>query len=183
MLSSSALAGWRVHNIPEQRVGNYFSPEKVTMEYGQEDSGYKTLTEALAAIKAQEKIGQLEFMRPYPLTESADFQNELIAAFKQLAPKEWAAAEKSAGNMHNPKTSPLWKFLSDAFMQTSLAREISRDLKPLGLVITEFGHEKLRYEKENGKRMVKGIFHIRVAPMHVTEKDGSGQPAYRPESK
>jgi len=164
VISSSAFAGWRVHYIPEQRVGDYFSPERVTMIYSQDASGYETLTETLTAIKAEGKIDQLHDFCPHPFTESPDFQKEFIAAFEELAPKEWTAAEKSAGNMHNPKIAPLRKLLFKAFMVTSLAKEITRDLKPFGLVITEFGVEKLRYEQENGKRMVRGMFHISVAP-------------------
>jgi len=150
IISSSAFAGWRVHDIPEQKAGDYFSPERVTMTYSHDDSAYKTLTEALTAIKAEGKIDQLDFIRPHQFTESPDFQKELIAAFEELAPKEWAAAAKSAGNMHNPKISPLRKHLSKAFMYTSLAKEITRDLEPFGLVITEFGQEKLM-NKRTGK--------------------------------
>jgi hypothetical protein len=163
LISSSAFAGWRVHYIPEQRVGDYPSPERVTIIYSQDASGYETLTDTLTAIKAEGKIEQLHGFRPHPFTESPDFQKELKAAFEELAPKEWAAAEKSAGNIHNPKISPLRKHLFKAFMHTSLAKEMTRDLKPFGLIITDFGVEKLRYEQENGKRMVRGMFHISVS--------------------
>ena len=47
------------------------------------------------------------------------FQKELAAALK-LAPKEWNEAEKSAGNMHNPKMFRLWKHLTAAFGLTTL---------------------------------------------------------------
>jgi hypothetical protein len=163
IFTSSAIADWQIHYVPEVTKGDYHSPERVTMTYNKDDTGHATLSEALSALKAQGKIEKLDFIRPHPFTEEDKFQRELIAAFKELAPEEWAAAERSAGNMHNPKISPLWRYLSEAFMRTSLAKEISRDLVPYGMVITDFGHEKLRYEQVDGMRMIRGIFHVSIA--------------------
>ena len=174
-LLSNAFAGWRVHYIPEHKEGDYFRPESVSMSYSQDNSDYQTFPEALAAVKSQGRINQLSFIRPWPLTESDIFQSELIAAFKKLAPQEWAEAEKSAGNMHNPKMRSLRKHLSKAFMHTSLSKELARDLKPFDLVITGFGQEKLRYQKKGKKRIIQGIFHIGIAPQKA-EQVGAPNP-------
>lgn len=178
--SSSAFGGWSVHYVPEVKKDHYHSPEKVTMTYSRDDSGHRTLGDALTALKLQGRLEKLDFIRPHPFTESADFQAEFIAAFKQLAPKEWEAAEKSAGNMHNPKIFPLWKYSSNAFMRTSLAGEISKDLEPFGLYISEFGHEKLRYEQVDGQRMIRGIFHIKISTKREEAQAGTGNPVTLP---
>jgi len=183
ILTKSVTAGWQIHNVPEVTKGDYHSPERVTMTYDKNVAGHETLTEALLALKAQGKIGKLDFIRPHPFTEEDEFQRELIAAFKELAPEDWAAAERSAGNMHSPKIRALRRYLSEAFIRTSLAKEISRDLAPYGMVITEFGQEKLSYEQVHGKRMIRAIFHVSVAPKKEAEQAGAGQPATRPESK
>lgn len=141
------------------------------MTFNENEHGHPTLADALAEVKLAGKIDKLDFIRPHPFTEADEFQKELIAAFKELAPDEWAAAEKSSGNMHNPKISPLWKHLSEAFMRTSLAEEISKDLDPYGLIISDFGHEKLSYQEMNGKRMIRGIFHISIAPKKESDAE------------
>ena len=183
MLSSSAFAGWQVHYVPEVKESHYQRPERVTLTYNRGSSDLETLADALKAIKMQGKIEKLDFIRPHPFTESDDFQDELIGAFKELAPEEWTRAEKSAGNMHNPKMTPLRKHLTEAFLRTSLAKRISRDLEPYGLVIAEFGQEKLSYQEKNGKRRIRGIFHISIALKKKAEQDGAGQPPTAPESK
>ena len=182
MLLANASAGWRVHFIPERKTGDYYSPERVSMSYYADDSGYQKFSDALKYLKSLGKIDQLDFIRPWSLTESAVFQKELITGFKELAPKEWAAAERSSGNMHNPKMHPLWKHLTATFMTTTLAKSISRDLEQFDLVVSEFGQEKLRYEEEGEQRKIKGIFHVSIASKPA-EQDGARQPATAPESK
>jgi hypothetical protein len=179
-LISPALAGWRIHDIREIKAEHYYQPAAVSMTYYEDDSGYRTLSDALEELKSQGKINILNFIRPYSLTKSPAFQKELVSAFKELAPQEWADAESSSGNMHNPKVRPLRKHLSDAFMKTTLAKEISRDLEPFNLKISEFGQEKLSYMKTKEGRLIDGIFHIAIAPK-VAEQGGADEPATAPQ--
>lgn len=171
ILASSVFAGWRVHYLPELKDGDYHRPERVTVTYNQNEAGFETLSDAFKSISASGKIEKLHFIRPHPFTDSDNFQNEFITALKALAPKEWEAAEKSSGNMHNPKIHLLRDYLTPAFMRTTLAKEIAQDLKPYGLVITEFGQEKLSYENHGGKRAIRGIFHIGVSTKKETEQN------------
>jgi len=169
LLTTSIKAAWQIHYVPAVTKGHFQTQERVTMTYNKDVTGHATLSEALSTLKDQGKIGKLDYIHPHPFTEEDKFQRELIAAFKELAPEEWAAAERSAGNMHNPKITALSKYLSQAFMRTSLAKEISRDLAPYGMVITKFGQEKLSYAQVQGVRKIRGFFYVGIAAKKEAE--------------
>lgn len=166
LLSGSlANAGWKVYFIPESTHSGVIYAEKVTMTYSDDlAQGFEKFSEGLESIHKKGKLDKLGFIRPGSLTDDQVFQNEMIAAFKDLAPNEWREAEKSSGNMHNPKMFPLKKYLSAAFLRTTLAKGLARNLEQYGLRISEFGQEKLQYEKEGGQRVIRGIFHIGIVP-------------------
>ena len=165
------FAGWEIYNIPEIREGNGQRAAAVSLNYSKGGSAYHALADALKELKSRGAMHQLTFISPYELTKEPEFQNEIIRAFKKLAPKEWAEAEKSSGNMHNPKMFPLWNHLTKAFQQTSVVEQISRDLEQYDLVITGIIQEKLSYEVWKGKRTIGGVFTIKTGPKKAEVMD------------
>lgn len=175
-----AWGGWRSHHIPAIQLDHYSRPVGVSLIYRKDvpesEIGGKTLIQVLQELETEGRVEIVRFMRPSSLTNAPAFQEELIEAFKQIAPKEWAAVEKSTGHMHNPSIKGLRPHLTEAFLKTTLAKQIAKDLAHFDLQITEFGQEKLSYFDEKGVRMIRGIFHVGVAHKNSLQPTGDSKP-------
>ena len=175
-----AWGGWRSHHIPAIQLDHYSRPAGVSLIYEKDEPGSgsegQKLVQVLRELEKESRVKTVRFMRPWTLTNAPEFQEELIQAFKQIAPEEWAAVEKSAGNMHNPSMKGVMPHLTEAFMRTTLAKQIAKDLAHFDLQITEFGQEKLSYSDEEGVRMIRGIFHVGVAHKDSSQPTGDSKP-------
>jgi hypothetical protein len=110
-------------------------------------------------------------MLPLEIMCNQAFQQDFSEAFRAIIPKE--DAEKSSGNMHNPKLFPLREHLREAFMSTNLAKVLSQDLAKHGWGISKVGSEKFTYEKRGEGRMFGGIIYLHMEPIG---QSGAGEP-------
>jgi hypothetical protein len=133
-------AGWIVGIDP---VGISYSVEP--------GKGYESFEDALKELAAAGRIEKLKGISAWQMLKSDSFQKELAAELERTAPKEWQAAQKSAGNMHNPKMGKLWAPFKNAVLATPTIRELGDALAHYSLEFTEVSCEKFEYRATPGK--------------------------------
>lgn len=132
-----ATAGW-IASVSEHPL----SPGLVSVIYSSRD-GAPAFSGALDDLARRGLVQRIEGVSLHALVGDPTFQNELMAAVRQSAPKELAEAMRSAGNMHNPKMVQLRKPFEKAVLLTPTVKRIDRDLARYGLYVVSAATEKL----------------------------------------
>ena len=149
-------AGW----IVEQDAARI----KYVAEQGK---GYDSFDDALKNMSDSSRIQKLDVIVAFPLLSDETFQAELLAGLEQDAPRELREAQKSAGNMHNPKMIQLWKPFEKALLATPTIAKLNTSLAVYGITISRPGIEKfeLRSIQDDSKRRFHGLLWLYVTQL------------------
>jgi hypothetical protein len=152
-ITLSLHAGWIVRT------------DSARIEYSAEpDKGYKSFDEALKDMADNGRIQKLDGIVAHPLLADETFQMELFAGLERNAPRELKEAQKSAGNMHNPKMLQLWKPFEKALLATPTITKLNTSLAAYGLTISHPEVEKfeLRNTLADSRRRFHGSLWLYV---------------------
>ena len=154
-----AFGGWTV--LPEEMR---ISRDTVGASYDPEKGEFATFEEVIEELK---KDGSIQRLARVALAHSHDydpvFQKELCAELKRLAPREFAEAERSSGNLHNPKVIALYRFFEQAVQATPTVQNIKAKLAPFGLQVTKVDRgEKLHFVRVNDQLHFKCILSLGI---------------------
>jgi hypothetical protein len=141
LVSTVAFADWEVSVNPED---SSWLPGKAFIKFLPDDrEGLDSFGDALVALKQSGSADHLHSIILHALVSNPTFQNELRAELNRLAPDQLAEAEKSSGNMHNPKLVPLNEVLDEVVLAMPMIQGFGSELAPEGLRIEGASHEKL----------------------------------------
>ena len=141
LVSTVAFADWEVSVNPED---SSWLPGKAFIKYLPDDQeGLKSFGDALATLKQSGSADHLHSIILHALVRNPAFQNELRAELNRLAPEQLAEAERSSGNMHNPKLVPLNQILDDVVLAMPMIQGFGNELASKELRIEGASHEKL----------------------------------------
>jgi hypothetical protein len=144
----ASFAGWtasaRPEKPPEQSVVNIWYSEAP-------NEGLATLAGVFRKLANEGLIQRVKFVALYPYLRDPEFQKELFTALERKAPKTLHAALKSAGNMHNPKVTKLYKPFMESVLNTVEVKRIAVELAAYDLRITRASGEKFMLVNEMGQ--------------------------------
>ena len=146
--SCTSFAGWtasiRPEKPPEHTVVNIWYSEAP-------NEGQATLDGAFKQLAQEGQLHHLKSVALYPFLRDPGFQKQLFSALERKAPRTLRAALKSAGNMHNPKVTKLYKPFMESVLDTSEVKRIAPELAAHDLKITRASGEKFMLVKEMGQ--------------------------------
>ena len=163
--AQGAQAGWLARVLPQTHS---YSPGRVIINFSSDPGeGVATFGEALSELAKTGHAQRLDLITLHGLLQhSPPFEREIAAVVQSSAPREWAEATKSAGNMHNPKVVALGPLFDRAVLAAPTVRTLSRDLERVGLRIAEASHEKLMIVGEGNDRHLDCFFvYLTVKPI------------------
>ncbi len=161
LFSTVAAADWKVSVNPED---SSWLPGKAFIKYLPDDQeGLKSFGDALAALKQSGRADHLHSIILHGLVRNPAFQKELRAELNRLAPEQLVEAERSSGNMHNPKLVPLNKVLDEVVLAVPMIRDFDSELASVGLRVEGASHEKLFFWRREGATDISFMLWLSIA--------------------
>ena len=96
-------------------------------------------------------------------SDNISLQKELRDGFRVAHPDLFAAALKSAGNLHNPKVIALANKLENVLLKTSTIAGIGAILTEAGYSITDMSFEKFHIDKRQKPPRLAGFVWLKLA--------------------
>jgi len=174
--TSTSFAGWVASVYPEHPV----DPGMAGIAYVADKSkGHAAFSGALKQLRDEGKLNRLKLIGLQPFIQDADYQKDLFSVLERNSPKPLQEALQSAGNMNNPKMSPLYTPFMEAVLDTSVVRNIRRELAAEGLKVRRASGEKLELIKDQGQRRFTCSLYLeieRIAESGTPSHDSSAPP-------
>jgi len=161
LFSTVAFADWEVSVNPED---SSWLPGKAFIKYLPDDQeGLESFSDALTALEQSGRADHLHSIILHGLVRNPTFQKELRAELNRLAPEQLAEAERSSGNMHNPKLVPLNKILDEVVLAMPMIQGFDSELASVGLRIDGASHEKLFFWRREGGTDISFMLWLGIA--------------------
>lgn len=170
---TSAHADWtvRIHQPADPS-----RPAAATLVYPDTgDASPAALSRALTGHAATPGAPAPRTMVAHGLAGSDAFQAELAAALRRSAPREFAQALESAGNMHNPRMVPLRAHVEREILRTPTMQALAPVLASHGLGLGRAGVEKLVLQGPPDAPRLSFMLFITIEPAPE-----SGEPPHLP---
>ena len=164
---TGVFAGWVVSNRLPENANDAFA----YIYYDRADGGFATFREALEDWKKKGNARELPYVGLRHDFNNPDFQSEVFDALEKIAPRQFAEAKKSAGNMHNPKMLALRDFFKQAVLATPTVQNINAELLPFGICLANVSSEKLELIRDNDQLRFRYIY------LSVGVGEGNAPPA------
>jgi len=151
----TAFGDWRWGTNSVAEVWLYYHPA---------DNWGTTLEDVIEDLKNADTMQRLTHVRlDHIQAYDARFQKELCAELEKLAPRQFAEAKRSSGNIHNPKILALHEFFGQAVLATPTVQNINAKLAPFGRQATEASRgEKLYFVRNDGQLHFRCYFWLRI---------------------
>ena len=161
LVATSAQAGWDSRINP---IDSDFKPGSASIRYIEGDEyGHTTFHGAFNELQEAGNLDLLEMIIMHGQVVKPTFQSEIIKALEEHAPREFAEAMESAGNMHNPKLVPLNGVLDEIVLLTPTVVKIDAQLAQVGLGVVRASHEKLMLLRVEGELVIAFFLYLIVA--------------------
>ncbi len=165
---SSAHAGWEIRRIPGS--DGRTTSRVVLSRHTQPDRGEPTVDAALKNLSSSTEVSLVDMISIFDILSDDEFQKDVKEQLVQIAPNDMRAAERSAGNMHNPKMIVLHRHFEAAVMKTRLVGSLNTALARHSLEVTRVSHEKLSLIDHGGQRRFMCFLSLSVASTPVQPK-------------